>query len=75
MTVCTKHGIEHTQRFPCEEYEKYRQLSTQAHSVTVYETRPVEDPQREGLLGMERVEVGTYESGHVGPARPVDGHA
>ncbi|WP_445163213.1 hypothetical protein ACTXG5_08305 [Mycobacterium sp. Dal123C01] len=67
--ICEQHKIEHTQKFPCEQYERYRQLSEQANSITVWETRPIEHPEREGLLGMERVDVGTFESGFTGTPR------
>ena len=66
MTICEQHGIEHHERFPCDEYERYRQLSAQAHTIVTHETRPIEDPDREGLLGMARVVTGAYEAGFVG---------
>lgn len=62
MTVCEQHGIEHTARFPCAEYEKYRELSSRASSITEYETREVEGPDGE-WLGVERVELGTLTAG------------
>jgi hypothetical protein len=67
--ICNKHHIEHTEKFPCSEYERYRQLSGGARSVTAYETREIESPDGE-WLGVEQVELGTYEAGYVGPASP-----
>lgn len=62
MSICEEHGVEHTPRFPCEMYEKYRELSSQASSVTEYETREVESPDGE-WLGVERIEKGTLTAG------------
>lgn len=66
MSICEEHGIEHTALFPCGQYEKYLQLTAQANTVTEHETKPIEDPDREGLLGLEQVEVATHESGWTG---------
>lgn len=69
--ICEKHGIEHSERFGCGQYERYRQLTAQAQSITEYETRPVEDPEREGLLGMDQVEVAKHEAGWTGNSEVV----
>jgi len=63
--ICTEHGIEHTAKLPCEQYEKYRQLSGQAHSVTEYRTREIEGPDGE-WLGVEQVEGRTLTAGWTG---------
>lgn len=62
--ICEQHHIEHTDKFPCDQYEKFRELSSRAHSITAYETREVESPDGE-WLGVERVELGTFNAGHV----------
>ncbi|MHC9295628.1 hypothetical protein ACRCUN_24460 [Mycobacterium sp. LTG2003] len=72
MTICEEHGIEHPERFPCAEYERYRKLTAQSHTIVTHETRPIEDPNVEGLLGMERVVTGAYEAGFVGTAHDDD---
>jgi len=69
MPICTKHNIEHSENLPCDLFERYSQLSGVARSVTAFETKEIEDSDGK-LIGMERVEVGTYASGYVGPAKP-----
>ncbi|RUP04756.1 MAG: hypothetical protein EKK34_12650 [Mycobacterium sp.] len=69
--ICEQHGIEHSQRFPCAEYERYRKLTAKAASVTEHETRPIEDPNVEGLLGLEQVEIGKHEAGWTGNSEVV----
>lgn len=66
MTNCEQHGFEHSERFPCDQYERYRQMTAKAHTLKEHETRPMENPDREGLLGMEQVEIATHESGWTG---------
>lgn len=60
--ICEQHGIEHTQRFPCAEYERYSQLSTQAHSVTEHEAHLREDVDGNPLC-VEQVEKRTLTAG------------
>ncbi|BBZ37097.1 hypothetical protein [Mycobacterium conspicuum] len=53
-----------------KKWDQMRRIAADAHTITAHETRPIEDPEREGLLGMERVELGTFNAGFVAPASP-----
>lgn len=68
--ICEKHGIEHTERFGCGQYERYRQLTAQAASVTEYETHLRDDPEGNALC-VEQVEVAKREAGWTGNSEVV----
>ena len=64
MVMCEQHQIEHTPRFPCEMYERYREMSTRASSITEHTTQVIESPDGD-LLGVERIEGKTLTADEI----------